>query len=269
MSDIHVNDERMAPEGFRAAIAHAKSLDPDFVITGGDLIMDALEVPLDEAVAQYDLYNEIIGSFEIPVYHVLGNHEVFGLFEESGVAPEHPKYGKTLFKEMLGVDSTYYSFDHGGWHFIVLDAMTFTEDRDYIGEIDAEQMEWLEHDLAGLDSGTPIVVVSHFPFVSVAWQVENGGAEPLPESAVIVNSHEVFELFEGYKLMLVLQGHLHIVEENIIGDLHFLTGGAVSGRWWQGPNSSFDEGFVVVDVSGDDFSWRYESYGWQAVAEEE
>jgi 3',5'-cyclic AMP phosphodiesterase CpdA len=225
-------------------------------------------VPLEDAVAQYDLYKEIIGSFQIPVYNALGNHEVFGLMEESGVAPEHPKYGKTLFKEMLGVDSTYYSFDHGGWHFIVLDAMTFTEDRDYIGEIDAEQMEWLEHDLDGLDPGTPIVVVTHFPFVSVAMQLRDGGAAPLPEGVVIINSHEVFELFEGYKLKLVLQGHLHIVEDINFGGVHFLTGGAVSGRWWQGPNHSFEEGFVLVDVSGDDFSWRYESYGWQAAVAE-
>jgi 3',5'-cyclic AMP phosphodiesterase CpdA len=268
MTDIHVNDERMAPEGLRAAVAHAETFEPDFVITGGDLIMDALEVPLDEAVAQYELYNEIIGSFEVPVYNALGNHGVFGLSEESGVAPEHPQYGKAMFKQMLGLDSTYYSFDHGGWHFIVLDAMAFTEDRDYFGEIDSGQMAWLKDDLGGVKRETPIVVVTHFPFVSVAMQLREGGAAALPEAAVIVNSHEAYELFKGYNLRLVLQGHLHTVEETIVGDVHFVTGGAVSGRWWGGPNAGFAEGFVVVDLSDDDFAWRYETYGWRAVVAE-
>jgi len=268
MTDSHVYDELMAPEGFRAAVAYAETFDPDFVITGGDLIMDGLMVPLEEAVAQFELYNEIIGSFEVPVYNALGNHDVFGLSEEGGVSPDHPKYGKTLFKEMLGLDSTYYSFDHGGWHFIVLDAMAFTEERTYIGEIDSVQMAWLEDDLAGVDRETPIVVVTHFPFVSVAMQLRDGGAAALPEAAVIVNSNEVYELFDGYNLRLVLQGHLHIVEEIVVGEVHFVIGGSISGRWWKGPNAGFAEGFVVVDVSGGQFSWKYEPYGWRAVVQE-
>jgi 3',5'-cyclic AMP phosphodiesterase CpdA len=268
MTDIHLTDELRAPEGFRAAIAHAEALDPDFVVTGGDLIMDATRVPLDEAVAQFELYREIVGSFHVPVFAALGNHEVFGLSPESGVAPEHPQYGKNLFRNLLGLDSTFYSFDHGGWHFIVLDAMTFTEDREYVGEIDSEQMAWLERHLAALDRETPIVVVSHFPFVSVGLQLRDGGAAALRESWVMTNSHEVLELFEEHDLRLVLQGHLHIVEEIVVGDVRFVTGGAVSGSWWEGPRNGFPEGFVVVDVSGDDLDWWYEPYGWQAAVPE-
>lgn len=265
MTDTHVYDEMMAPEGFRAAVAHAETFDPDFVVTGGDLIMDALKVSLEDAVAQFELYNEIIGSFDVPVYNALGNHGVFGLSPESGVDPGHPRYGKTLFKEMMGLESTYYSFDHGRWHFMVLDAMTATEDGGFIGEIGPEQLAWIKDDLARTDRRTPVVVVTHFPFVSVALQLREGGAAALPEAAVIVNSHEVFELFEGHNLRLVLQGHLHIVEETIVGDVHFLIGGSISGKWWHGPNAGFAEGFVVVDVTGDDFSWRYEPYGWRAA----
>jgi 3',5'-cyclic AMP phosphodiesterase CpdA len=212
MTDIHVSEAVRAPEGLRMAVDHAASLAPDFVVTGGDLIFDALEVPYEEAVEQYELYKGIMGSFRVPVYNALGNHEVFGWFETSGASPDHPKYGKTLFKDMLGRDSTYYSFDHGGWHFVVLDAMTATDDRKYIGHVDSVQMEWIAEDLAGLDTGTPVAVITHFPFVSVAMQLREGGTAPLPDLAVIGNSNEVFELFAEYNLRLVLQGHLHIVE---------------------------------------------------------
>jgi len=41
MTDIHVQPELKADQGFRTAIAKVNELEPDFVITGGDLIMDA------------------------------------------------------------------------------------------------------------------------------------------------------------------------------------------------------------------------------------
>ena len=71
-------------------------------------------------------------------------------------------------------------------------------------------------------------------------------------------------MFEGYDLKLVLQGHLHIVEQIAIKGTHFVTGGAVSGAWWKGPFEGFPEGFVVVDIDGERFSYYYEDYGWKA-----
>ena len=44
LTDIHLQPERNATEGFRAAIAEVNVLKPDFVITGGDLVMDVLGV---------------------------------------------------------------------------------------------------------------------------------------------------------------------------------------------------------------------------------
>ena len=39
MTDIHLTTERNAVEGFTRAIRSVNDLNPDFVITGGDLIM--------------------------------------------------------------------------------------------------------------------------------------------------------------------------------------------------------------------------------------
>jgi predicted MPP superfamily phosphohydrolase len=44
MTDIHLEPGRRAPEGFRQAIDTANKLGADFVLTGGDLIADALGV---------------------------------------------------------------------------------------------------------------------------------------------------------------------------------------------------------------------------------
>ena len=80
---------------------------------------------------------------------------------------------------------------------------------------------------------------------------------------MIESKEQVLDAFRGYNLKLVLQGHLHVVEEIIFRGVHFITGGAVCGAWWKGPRDGFPEGFVVVDVDKDVFSWRYETFGWK------
>ena len=81
---------------------------------------------------------------------------------------------------------------------------------------------------------------------------------------VVTNANEVREICEGYNLKAVLQGHLHTVEEINLYDVRYIVGGAVSGAWWRGARHGFPEGFVVVDVKGDDFDWSYETFGWDA-----
>ena len=70
--------------------------------------------------------------------------------------------------------------------------------------------------------------------------------------------------FWGYNLKLVLQGHLHFLEDiNVNNQVHFITAGAVSGRWWNNkPGDTPQEGFLMVHVDGDDFQWEYVDYGW-------
>jgi len=42
ITDIHLQPEKNAPVGFKQAIDSINKLNPDFVLTGGDHIMDAL-----------------------------------------------------------------------------------------------------------------------------------------------------------------------------------------------------------------------------------
>ena len=42
MTDIHIKPEMNAPEGFQMAIDKANELNPDFVLTGGDLVYDVM-----------------------------------------------------------------------------------------------------------------------------------------------------------------------------------------------------------------------------------
>ena len=85
------------------------------------------------------------------------------------------------------------------------------------------------------------------------------------EGSIITNANEIINILEGYNVKLVLQGHLHFLEEIQYNGIHYITGGAVSSQWWQGTRYGMEEGFVKVDVSTNDFNWEYIDFGWEAT----
>jgi 3',5'-cyclic AMP phosphodiesterase CpdA len=263
LTDIHVQKELNAERGFLSAINKVNEMNPDLVITGGDLIMDALNQSYERSDSLFNLYDSLCDSFNMPVYNTIGNHDVFGLYKTSGIDTTHHEYGKKMYINRLGDGKSYSSFDHKGWHFILLDAIEFTPERKYIGGISQSQIDWIKKDLTRLDKKTPIVLSTHIPFISVSKQILEGSTAALTEVIVVKNSKEILALFEGYNLKLVLQGHLHIVEEIIFKETHFITGGAVSGNWWKGSHYGFEEGFVIIEFYEDDFNWKYIDYGWE------
>ena len=262
MTDIHVAPERHATEGFLKAIETINKLKPDFVLTGGDNIMDALGQSYSRADSLYNLYNETISNLTMPVYNTMGNHEIFGLYTKSGINPDHPEYGKKLYEDRLA--KRYYSFDYKNWHFIVLDGMGFTSDRHYYGVIDNKQLAWLKTDLEKTGKDRPVAISIHIPLLSVGEQIMSGPTEAFGQGSVITNAHEVIQLLEQYNVKLVLQGHLHFLEDINYNGIHYITGGAVSANWWRGPRYGMEEGFVQINVSGEDFSWKYVDFGWDA-----
>ncbi len=267
MTDIHVEPERHAEEGLSQAIRKVNDLDPDFVVTGGDLVFDALGQNYGRADSLFAIYNKLSKDFRMPVYNTIGNHEIFGLYEKSGVSPDHPEYGRKMALNRLNLDKTYRSFDRDGWHFMLLDGIGFTPDRHYYGHIDSLQMTWIREDLKTVDAATPIAVSTHIPVMSLMAQADKGGLASLSSYDALDNGAELMNLFEGHNLRLVLQGHLHVVEEMVWKNTTFITGGAVSASWWRGPNDGFPEGFVVINADRDgQFDWHYESYGWDAKA---
>ena len=63
LTDIHLQPERGAVAGFQWAIREVNKLHPDFVITGGDLVMDVLNQSYGRSDSLYKLYKELSGKF--------------------------------------------------------------------------------------------------------------------------------------------------------------------------------------------------------------
>ena len=65
MTDIHLQPEKNAIQVFQKAIDMVNELDPDFVITGRDNIMDALAQNRERSDPLYSLFDSMNESFSI------------------------------------------------------------------------------------------------------------------------------------------------------------------------------------------------------------
>jgi hypothetical protein len=267
LTDTHIQPELDAAKGTDMAFKRARSIRADFAIQGGDHVFDSLAVPKERALSLYDLYGKTEQDLGMKVHHTIGNHDVVGIFPQSGVPPTDPLYGKKLFEDRFG--KLYYSFDHKGHHFLVLDSIGITSDRSYEGRIDAAQIDWIRQDLAAVPQGTPIIVSVHIPLVTAFDSyVPVPATPPAHHGMSVINSAEVIKLFEGHNVLGVLQGHTHINERVEWHGIPYITCGAVSGNWWKGTRMGTPEGFTVVTVADGKLATRYETYGFKSVAPE-
>jgi Icc protein len=261
LTDVHVEYGKRADIGLQQAIDHVNAKAPEFVVTGGDLISDALGQTEEHATELYDLWLEKEKGFEMPVYNTMGNHEEFGFYVKSGIERDHALYGDKMFESKVG--KRFHTFTHKGWKFYIVDSIEETEERGYIGHVDSTQLKWLAKELEGVDSETPCAIVTHIPLITAQTQINEGSLAPNSKGMVVVNSKEVLDLFKDHNLKLVLQGHLHILEDVYINDIHFITGGAVSSLWWTGRKDGLEEGYLLVKVKGEDIEWEYVDFGWE------
>lgn len=271
-TDTHIQPELKATEGCRMCFSQLQTVPGDFAICGGDLVFDAMAVPAARSVALYDLFRKTAASLRIPVHYTLGNHDIFGLTPKSGVATNDPQYGKKAFEDRYG--PAHYSFDHKGWHFIVLDSIGTLPDRSWIGRVGPEQIAWLKADLAKTGTTTPIVVVTHIPLVTGAvsyvpradWLSKTPNPGGLLDTLMVTDASDVIDALLPYNVRVVLQGHTHVNEDITFRGLRFITSGAVSGNWWKGMRAGSAEGYSTLQLTRDGgVTHRYHTYGFQAV----
>jgi len=283
VTDTHAADYLRAKEGVTKAYGAVAELDPAFVIHGGDVILDGKKAELAEA--QFELYtSELAPLIKAPFYHSVGNHDVVGWVGPPDPDPS-PMYGKGMFKKYFG--PTYYSFNYGHCHFIVLDSIARIEtesgEATYHGSVDNAQIEWLKKDLATVPSEAPIILVTHVPMINALASLFGTKDElvPGPEGEQIPK-HQVYGFarllgitLKGRNLKLALAGHYHTFEEvrwlSNEHDTRFIVGGSICGEWWKGDHrlglASWPEGFTKIEVEGDKFFADYIPYGWIGTEE--
>ncbi len=262
-TDIHARTEWDTPVALERAANAINEQRPDLVVAGGDLITDGFQSSADTVAPRWDVYMEMHHSIDHDIYPVMGNHDMVAAIPEDGTLPsEDPR---AIYRNKMGIDRTYYSFDAAGYHFVVLDSIHITGGPlKYHGFVWPEQLEWLKRDLSRVTKGTGIVLATHVPILTAFYSATRGSTAPAPKNRVMVNNKEVLSLFEDHNLILILQGHLHVIEMLRWRNATFITGGAISGKWWRGPRMDTGEGFCVITLRGDRVEWEYVEYVWEA-----
>ena len=189
LTDIHVGARSadISADGFAAALESLGSLDPlpDCLILGGDMVHDGM-VP-DLADSQWQLFAKVLqagrpkkGKDPIPIYPILGNHDVSGwglkdLMEASVVKEKALSYLVPFSApNCLTSNQTYYSVDRNGWRLIFLDSIngrgpdcghgsTYYGGLDKGLPLDKQDFYWLEKQLK---TKQHLAVFSHIPVFS-------------------------------------------------------------------------------------------------------
>ncbi len=268
ISDSHITQVkgtkfvRNWDQGLIKAVAEANLLTPrpDFTIYGGDLAQLGIKEELDHGL-------EIMSALKGDVRYVLGEHD---FYVDMG-----------QYWEKATGNKQYYSFDHKGVHFVVLNSILTFEDWMDDGKwengmarmkqmarldnpngspfmVGAKQRAWLQSDLDKVNKDTPLVVLSHSPLQKIykGWNFWTDDAE------------EVQEILKPFNKVTVLYGHVHQIQYNQVGNISFHS--AMATAWpWPYPETyvqapSYLPTLTVKMNRADPFQER-DATGWQFI----
>lgn len=169
---------------------------PEFVINLGDFIEDVNNRDID--IRYFRETVELLSPLSMPVYSLIGNHDVRTLTDEDML-------------QILSYKKLFYSFDHDDFHFVAL-SFTMTGNHkvdleDIKAEVLPDQLEWIKNDLASTTK--PTIVFIHYGLADDDMK-GNFWFESDPEFGLLHNRVEVRRVLEeSGKVKAVISGHQH------------------------------------------------------------
>lgn len=263
LTDVHVQPELHAGAGFAACLDHVHALDdpPELILFGGDNIMDVAGQSAERGDEQLAVWRSVLENHcKLPRRIAVGNHDVLGMTQDAG---------KAWAVRQFGLEHHYYSFDHGPWHFIVLDSTEPQPGGGYKARLDREQSAWLERDLAETPADRPILVLTHIPIITVTsffdGENEKTGDWVVPGSWMHLDARRLKDLFARHpNVRLCLSGHEHLVDQVTYNGVTYCCNGAVCGAWWKGSYYECAPGYGLLDLYEDgSFHNQYVVFGWE------
>ncbi|MCH2213103.1 MAG: calcineurin-like phosphoesterase family protein [Fuerstiella sp.] len=222
-----------------------------FGVTLGDIVFDDLNImqPL----------NKTIGLLGIPWYNVIGNHDI----NSDATSRRHVN---ETFERIYG--PSYYSFDYGPTHFLVLDNIEWLHDPEsgkssYRGGIGQKQLSYIKTDLSQIPADQMVVLLMHVPLLYTH------------------DRHGLYRLIEKRPFCISVSGHTHTHEHRwITGDdgwegpqpHHHIINVTVCGSWWSGapdergiPHSVLSDGapngYSLLSFNGTEYRLDFRAAG--------
>ena len=185
-----------------------------FGVTLGDIAFDNLDT--------FETLNQTIALIGIPWRNVIGNHDI-------NLDATDRKHINETFEATYG--PTYYSFDYGQVHFVVLDTIGWQQatkrvpKMHYKPVLGDRQLTFLKRDLAAVPDSQLVVMLMHVPIIGLE------------------DKAELFKLIEKRNYCVSISGHTHDHRHLFLGKEdgyngpephHHIVNVTVSGCWWSG-----------------------------------
>ncbi len=235
-----------------AAIREINSLapQPDFVIHLGDAVHDGTS-------EQFQYFAETIAQLKPKIYFVPGEHDWYFDMGET--------YRSAFIKGEVP-----YSFDHKGYHLIVLNGiglndywsrrkLTPQQRMEIAGtlhhplqgpfQLGKDQLAWLQKDLSGVGRETPLLIFIHPPMYHY-YRPWNFWVEDAPEAHL---------LLKPFQSVSVFHGHVHHTVQNELDRMKFYS--TLSTSWpYPYPDTGVPKGSAKMPRPGP--SNFYDGLGW-------
>ncbi|HAC91794.1 MAG TPA: metallophosphoesterase [Planctomycetaceae bacterium] len=242
--------EYMAHDVIEQIIAE-RAHDAALGITLGDIVFDDLSV--------MEPHNQAVALIGIPWYNVLGNHDM-------NYDATDDRHSDETFERIYG--PSYYSFDYGPTHFLVVDDVTWLaaangEPAHYVGGLGPKQLRFIKNDLAGIPQDQLVVLLMHIPLTDVR------------------DRQELYRLIEQRPAAISLSAHTHYMEHRFIGSEdgwqgprphHHIVNVTVCGSWWGGrkdergiPHATMSDGgpngYSILSFDGSRYDLQFRAAG--------
>ncbi|MCD6200964.1 MAG: metallophosphoesterase [Bacteroidales bacterium] len=211
-ADVHKDIQPDADNRLRIFIHQAIKKKVDFIIQLGDFCF-----PKQKNSGFVKIWNE----FNERKYHVLGNHDM-------------DTCSKKEIMTFLDIRNSFYSFDTGDFHFVVLDLNFFKNEQGQVvpyqngnyfshantrGTMPAGELDWLKKDIEKTNKHT--IIFSH---QSLVYSCPNGN----DVRAVLEEANQT----AGFKKIIAcLNGHHHNNVYDVIGDIPYINVNSMSYKW--------------------------------------
>jgi predicted phosphodiesterase len=207
-----VGDSQGRNEVWGKAVDAINAARPQFLLHCGDMVASGTS-------QQYDEFLTRARRLRMPLYTVLGNHDVKG-------------DGRATYARLIRKDA-YYSFVQKGYKFIGLDSSS--------GALDVAQIDWLRRELA---TSGPKFVFMHVPL----FDPRPGGDHCFLD---LKQAAELHRMFSASRVLAVFSGHVHVfARQEMDGVTYVTTGGGGALLYARAEQGGFHH-FAMVRVDGD------------------
>ena len=208
VTDLHYADKKAAGsrhyretlDKLEEAAAQFQQHKPEHMVELGDFIDAADSVATEKAYLKriHGVFSKLPGK----KHYVLGNHCVHTLTKQE-------------FLDGVGQKKSFYSFDSGGFHFVILDACFRSDGKPYGRKnfkwtdpnVSEEQVRWLAEDLKETKNKTVV-------FIHQRLDVKNNHG--------VKNAEKIRKILEeSGNVLAVFQGHSHKNDLKEIGGIHY------------------------------------------------